>query len=401
MIGTGTAIGLSVAFGPAFIAVFGLYVKPLSAEYGWSRTQVSAIYSIVAICGALGSPVLGFVLDRHGSRPTLLLSAVLLPAALLLLTIVPPSYPVYLACGFTIGLVAVIAGPTAYINLLPQWFTDRLGLAVAFAMGGSGLGQLIMVMAHGALLERMEWRTAWSIMAAVIAVVGIATALLLLHDRASIRDLRRNGREAELDGATVRQAVRSPIFWCASAAFFVVMMITGAMLTHLAPLLSDRGFSISQAAGVVALIGILSVGGRIATGFLLDRIGYGMIGLIVFPMQAIGCLLLASGTGGAIPYVSAAMIGMAYGVEADLLPYMLRKTFGLRSFGRLYGIGFGVVQLGPVFGPLILGASYDGLGSYDVGLTILAGCSMVSAILIYVASRLASIPSVREHNVSA
>jgi len=383
-------IGLSVAFGPAFIAVFGLYVKPLSAEFGWSRTEVSAIYSIVAICGALGTPLLGFVLDRRGSRPAVLLAALLLPCALMLLTIVPRNYSLYLGCGVAMGLVAIIASPTAYVNLLPQWFSQRLGLAVALAMTGSGFGQFVMPLAHGALLERFDWRTAWSIMAGVIAVIGLLVAVFLLHDRESIRALRRSGREDQIEGVSVGEALRSPIFWTAVPAFFVVMMVAGAMLTHLAPLLSDRGFSTAQAAGVVALIGMLSLAGRIATGFLLDRVGYGTIGAIVFPAQAVGCLVLASGAGGGAPYVAAALIGLAYGVEADLLPYMLRTTFGLRSFGRLYGIGFGVVQVGPVFGPLILGISYDQAGWYGPGLTVLAACSMVSAGLIYFAGRIAA-----------
>lgn len=384
----GCMIGLSVAFGPAFIATFGLYVKPLSAEFGWSRTEVSAIYSIVAIIGAMGTPVLGFALDRYGSRWAILGAALLLPAALLLLTAVPLNYVLYLGCGVVLGLVAIIASPTAYVNLLPQWFTGRLGLVVALAMTGSGLGQFVMPLAHGALLERFDWRTAWSIMAAVIAVIGLMTAIFLAHDRDSVKSLRRSGREHELDGVTIGTAMRSPTFWTAVLAFFIVMMVAGAMLTHLAPLLSDRGFSTAQAAGVVALIGMFSLGGRIATGFLLDRVGYGTIGLVVFPAQAAGCLLLASESGGIAPFAAAALIGLAYGVEADLLPYMLRTTFGLRSFGRLYGIGFGVVQVGPVFGPLILGVSFDRAGGYATGLIVLATCSLVSAALIFIASRI-------------
>jgi len=137
-VAAGCGLGLAVAFGPAFIASFGLYVKPIAAEFGWSRTAVSSLYALVAVMGAIGTPFLGFLLDRKGSRGVIVASSFLLPLALLLLIAVPADFSLFLACGFLIGLVSIIASPTAYVSLLPQWFSRRLGLAVALGMFGSG-----------------------------------------------------------------------------------------------------------------------------------------------------------------------------------------------------------------------------------------------------------------------
>lgn len=388
-VAVGCAIGLMVAFGPAVIATFGLYLKPLSDEFGWSRTQVAVIYSIVSIVGAAGTPFLGVLLDRYGSRPVLAGAVLLLPVVLAVLIVLPASYPLFLTWGFVLGLVAIVTSPTAYVALIPQWFDRRMGLAIAIAMTGSGLGQALFLVAHGALLERMAWREAWAIAAGMVALIGIPNMLLFLRDNPDIRTLRLTGRDTELPGVTVGVALRTHAFWCAVISFFLVMLVIGAMMTHLVPLLTDRGLGVERAASIAAFIGITSLVGRLATGLIIDRVGYGLLGAVIFPAQAIGCAILLLGGDGPWLYAAAAAIGVAYGVEADMLPFMLRRTFGMRSFGRLYGIGFGVVQIGPVIGPLVLGLSFDRLGSYSTGLAVLIVLSLVSAVLIFTASRLA------------
>lgn len=381
----GAAIGLTVAFGPAFIASFGLYVKPIAGEFGWSRTQVSAIYSLVSIIGAAGTPLLGFLLDRVGSRPVILAGSIALPAALLTLPLLPGNYGLFLAAGALLGLVSIISSPAPYVSLLPQWFSSRLGLALAIGMFGSGFGQFALAMLHGQLLTIYPWRTAWLIVAAIVGVVAVSCAVLTALDRPEILAIRRSGRASALKGAPLAEALRAPAFWTAACAFFLVQLVTAAMLTHLPPLLSDRGWSPGDAAWLVGCIGVFSLIGRAVSGALLDRYGFGRLGLLIFPLQAFGCLLLI-GNGGATPALAAACIGLAYGVEADMLPWMLRRTFGLRCFGRLYGIAFGIVQLGSVLGPVVMGLSFDGLGSYGPGLAVLALLSFLATVMIRLAA---------------
>ena len=378
----GAAIGLLVAFGPAMFASFGLYVKPLSAEFGWSRTQISAVLAISSVIGACGTPFLGFVLDRFGSRPIILIGSVALPAALLVVPILPASYAAFLAVGALLGLVSVITSPAPYISLLPQWFSQKLGIAVALAMFGSGLGQFGLAMIHGELLSTHSWRTAWTCCALIVAIVGITNAWLNARDRPEVLASRKAGLMNDIPGVPLRAALSTTAFWSAAVAFFFVQLITTAMLTHFAPLMSDRGWAVADAAKLVGMIGIFSLMGRIMSGALLDRFGFGPLGLMIFPLQCVGCLVLIGGGGGHMPLLAAACIGIAYGVEADMLPWMLRHTFGLRCFGRLYGIAFGVVQLGSMLGPLILGYSFDHGGSYRMGLQVLAVGSVLSTLLV-------------------
>lgn len=386
----GACLGLAVAFGPAFIAGFGLYLKPIAAELGRSRTEISWIYSLVAIIGALGTPLLGFVLDRRGSRGVIITASILLPLSLLLLAMVAATMNTLLLCGVVIGFVSIIASPTAYVSLLPQWFSRRLGLAVAIAMVGSGFGQFAMVRGHGALLANLDWRTSWMIMAGVVAVIGIPVALIAARDRPDLRALRRARADGEIEGLPLSVSLRTWLFWTAVPSFFLVMLVTAAMLTHLAPLLSDRGWCVERAAGVVSIIGLVSLAGRAVSGVLLDKLGFGILGALIFPLPAIGCWLLLAGGSDALIYLAAALVGLAYGVEADMLPWVLRKHFGLRAFGRLYGIAFGVVQIGSVLGPMTMGLSFDRTGNYGIGLVGLTVAAGVSSILIVAAALVAA-----------
>jgi len=386
----GAAIGLSVAFGPAFFASFGLYIKPLAQEFAWSRTQVSAIMSVSSIIGAFGTPFLGFVLDRRGSRPIIVAASVGLPMVLLTLSVLPASYPAFLAAGVLLGLMSIITSPAPYISLLPQWFSTRLGKAVALAMFGAGLGQFGLAMIHASLLAIYPWRVAWAAVAGLVAFVGIPVALLVARDRPAVLAARLAGQREDIPGMALEHVLRSATFWTAAIAFFLVQLITTAMLTHLAPLMGDRGWGIEQAARLIGLIGAFSLVGRALSGALLDRYGFGVMGLLFFPLQGIGCLLLAGHGSGGVPWLAAACVGMSYGVEADMLPWMLRKTYGLRCFGRMYGIAFGLVQLGAVFGPLIMGYSFDRLGGYTPGLLLLALLSALATCLVNIAARQAS-----------
>lgn len=385
----GAAFGLAVAFGPAFIASFGLYLKPIAAELGRSRTDIGWIYSLVAIMGALGTPFLGFVLDRRGSRGVIIAASILLPLSLLSLALVPATMTTLLLCAVIIGFVSIIASPTAYISLLPQWFSKRLGLAVAIAMVGSGFGQFAMVRAHGALLADLDWRSSWMIMAGVVAAIGIPVALVAARDRPDLCAMRRARDDENIEGLPLSVSLRTALFWTAVPSFFLIMLVTAAMLTHLAPLLTDRGWSVERAAGVVSIIGLVSLGGRAVSGALLDRLGFGIIGVVIFPLPAIGCWLLLTGGSDWSIYTAAALVGLAYGVEADMLPWVLRKQFGLRAFGRLYGIAFGIVQMGSVLGPVIMGLSFDKLGDYRTGLLSLTFAAGVSALLIIAAAVIA------------
>ena len=165
----------------------------------------------------------------------------------------------------------------------------------------------------------------------------------------------------------------------------LVCIVAAGISTHSAAIVTDRGGSTGLATGAVMLLGLGSLSGRLLTGLVLDRIAFGIVGGAAFALQGIGALLLWTGSSGTAVLVAMFIVGLATGAELDIVPFALRRAFGMRSYGKLFGVVFALYQLGPVFGAPLMGASFDRLGSYTPMLAIFVGFSFIAAILTFVA----------------
>jgi MFS family permease len=156
--------------------------------------------------------------------------------------------------------------------------------------------------------------------------------------------------------------------------------VNGA-ITHLAPLLTDRGIGQQQAALVASALGLSSFAGRLITGQLLDRFFGPRVGFCILGAAAAGILLLGSAASLTSALLAAALIGLGMGAEADLTPYLLTRYFGLRAFSTLYGFSWTAYAVAGALGPVLMGRAFDLTGSYASLLTLLAGSTVVCAAL--------------------
>jgi cyanate permease len=157
--------------------------------------------------------------------------------------------------------------------------------------------------------------------------------------------------------------------------------VNGA-ITHLAPLLTDRGLSAGRAALAVSVIGAASFLGRLLTGYLLDRIFGPRVALAMMSATALGIFLLAGAASSSSAFMAAALIGLGLGAEADITPYLLTRYFGLRSFSTLYGFTWTAYAIAGALGPVAMGHVFDATGSYQTLLTILALLTLCVAALL-------------------
>lgn len=379
-------IGSSVSISPAFLIPFGLYIKPMSAELGWSRTQLSLGVSVVALVSVLLTPVAGALIDRRGARPLAWVGAIGMPIALLCLSRLPASYPLYVALAACLGIVSVAGSPMTYLAVLPQWIHKRLGRAIAFSMIGLGVAQMLNSASTAHFIASLGWRNAWMISAWVIGPLGIANCLFWFKDNpAFLRASRAPGDRPALEGLSFARALRQPVFWLLGVAALLVCTVAAGIATHSAAILTDRGASSGTAAGAVMLLGLGSLTGRLVTGMLLDRVAFGWVGAANFGLQGLGLLLLWQGSAGVLALAAMFAIGLATGAEADIIPYALRHLFGMRAYGKLFGITFALYQLGPVFGGPLMGASFDRYASYTPMLALFVAFAFLAALLTYIA----------------
>ena len=385
----GCFIGVSVSIAPAYLTVLGLFLKPMSDELGLSRTELSMMPSIMALVAALLSPFVGALIDRWGSGRVAGIAVLLLPVGLFGHSMIEASLFLLVFLSLFMGVAAAIACPLPYVSALPQWFERNLGLAIALSMSGIGFGQIILPKVTAFLIESGGWREAWVMLAGLILLIGVLNIVFRFRDNPEFQARKKADRLGERDmvlpGVSLGQAVRTPMFWLLAASVSLVAQVGVGAMIHIVPMLTDRGIDPIQAANAIALIGAGSLIGRLLTGVALDRLSVSLVGGVVFSTQAIAMLILWSGMDGLAPYIAVFFVGLAVGAETDIMPFFIRRKFGTRQFGKIFGSVYGIFSLGPVLGPLLMGSAFDLFGSYTVILLVFFGFSLLAAIFITVA----------------
>jgi MFS family permease len=168
-----------------------------------------------------------------------------------------------------------------------------------------------------------------------------------------------------LPGTTARTALKQGRFWAMTVAFFLAAMAINGTLTHVIPLMTDRGAAPQQAAFVFSSAGYAIILGRILAGWCLDRFWGPHVAMFFFAVPILGIALLGSGATGPVPLIGAVLCGVGIGVEIDLMAFLLSRYFGLRAYGKIYGVMFAIFNVGSGLGPALSGLSFDRFHSYE------------------------------------
>jgi MFS family permease len=366
-----------VGFGSLLVFSFSTFLKPLTGAFGWSRESVSAAFGLAAMTVAVCSPILGRLLDRYGPRRVILPCVSIFGVSFASLSLLTPHLYHLYAVFVLMGAVGNGTTQMGYSRAVSTWFLKRRGLAISLVMAGSATGAIVFPPLSQALVDSYGWRTTYLVLGILVLICGIPlTALFVRENHAA-----RTPAESTSTGFTVAQGVRARAFWILLASLFLGSISVNGALTHLSPLLTDRGIAAHQAALIASSLGFAGFIGRLFTGWLLDRVFGPHVGLWMLGATACGILLLSTAAAAGWAFLAAALIGLGLGAEADLTPYLLTRYFGLRSFSTLYGFTWTAYALAGALGPLLMGMAFDATGSYTSLLVLLAGGTFVSAAL--------------------
>jgi len=389
---------IAMAAGPILITgTFSIFVKPLAEEFGWSRGSISLAFSIVAFMIAFFAPVLGILIDRFGPRKVILTGAVVFGGGFCSFWFLSASlwhlYASYLVTAF--GGACLTSLPFA--TIISRWFTQQRGIALGLMGTGVFLGGMYAPPLVTSIITTVGWRWAYVTLGLIIWVVAIPLASLLLIDHPQQKGLQPFGerdkeRSTERDSnpshltssrnLTLAQARKTTAFWCMAVSFSLLSAVSHACITHFAPLLTDQGLSPQQAASALMLLSAMGVLGRIIAGYLVDRFPAHLVAAGLFLGMVIGLVAAFSAQDITLALVFAAMVGLGFGAETDLMPYLIAHHFGLSSFGRIFGWIYGAFAFGGMAGPLLMGKVFDATSSYDLALTVLIPATILSAGLM-------------------
>jgi MFS family permease len=385
IVGT-AAVGMSTGPGQFAFGALGLFMIPLGEEFGWSRTQVSLALTFFSVALACSIPVIGKLVDQYGSRKILLPSCTVFAILLAFIPVLANQLWILFLLFALIGALGAGANALPYLRTISAWFDRRRALALGIAMGGSGTGYVYVPPAVQYMIATHGWRSAWYMLAAVTLVVAVPLVYFLLREAPSAKDLA--GRD-ELRSQSVSAAsgthiplallVRRPLLWQLFIVFCLLSFCLYGVLSHLVPMLQDRGMSAGSAALVQSTLGAALVASRVLIGFAMDRFFAPFVAISCFLLTTIGLAILAGGAVGPLAYLAVILIGVSMGAEIDMLAFLTGRYFGVENFGQVYGILFASFVLGTSTGPVFYGMAFDALGSYVWILLVSIGLMLLSA----------------------
>ena len=376
--------------------MIGVMVKPIIADFGWSRGDVSAAVFVNMVVFSFSILVAGRLYDRYGPRWTVLVSGVVFSAGLLLMPTMTTLWQFVLYYG--VVAAAGLGGLTSALfgAMIARWFEKRRGTAISLAIAGNCLGQFVLVPLFSDLLFADGWRTTMVVVALVCLVVNVLLALLVLRGDPEALGKEPYGhaaaaREAaaaaprEPRSLTLREAMRTGSFWLFTVAMFACGAGDFLLTTHLVPMATDHGVPATTAVSMLAWFGLLSLGGVLLAGPLSDAVGDKIPIAGAFALRVVLFLLVFWSQSVASFWVLALGFGFTFLITAPLTTTLMGRMYGFAGIGVLSAFMTTVHHIGGGFWAYLGGVVYDSTGSYSPAMLVSAvasGVALVCALLI-------------------
>jgi sugar phosphate permease len=391
----GSVLAMALGSGVSFWA-FGLYVRPLEDDFGWSRAEVSLGFSASLLASGLAGPFVGRWIDTRGARSAILVGAALTSLTYVLLAYTRELWQWYLF----LSLNAVCRQLMFFIpfqSLISRWFERRRGVALSILGTGFSLGGFAVVPLLQAVMDRVDWDGSFIVSAIAIAAVFLPIGLLLVRNSPAELGLEVDGapaleagqRRPPTRGATLQEAIRTPLFWVLSLALMLFFFGMFGWMVHTLPFYESVGISRGTAAAMVSAAAAAGIAVRLSFGAAADRIHrieLAVMGLAAAMIVAMGSLLISSGSAGIAVFMVFWILGTGGGPMIEAL--LLTRAFGIQHFATILGAVVVVETVGQIASPTVAGAIYDATGSYDLALIIFVATFAGSFALFGLALRL-------------
>jgi MFS family permease len=370
------ALVVVMLLGSGLRAVFGVFIKPMEATFGWDRAALSGAAAISLLLLGAAGPIVGWLADQWGPRRVIFVSAILLGLGAMLSSRVSALWQIYITCGVLMGLGAGGVGMSTGAALAARWFEARRGLVMGLVGGAMSAGQLVIVPLAVWLTLSYGWRQSFLYLGVLLLVIALPLTLLFIRDDPAQKGLKAYGAgeaaragepKAPPEGRTrVADAMQVPAFWLLAGTFFICGYTSnGLVLTHLVPHAAEHGFSEMHAAQALGVMGAMNILGTVASGFICDR--FGRKGPLAFYYGVRGLSLLFLLYVWNVPslHIFAAIFGLNYISTVPPTTTLTANIFGRYSVGSLSGWIFFAHQVGAALGAAVGGWVFQSTGSYS------------------------------------
>jgi len=380
------------------ITTLTIFILPLSAQFGWSRTLISGSVSAGALAALVLSPAVGWCIDRFGARPVLVVSVLVLGMAMTSMAWATVPLTFYIAFA-SARVVFHTSAPIGASTVSARWFIKKRGRAIGIVFLWGAIGGLVFTMLSAQMIEHFSMKTAWIVIGLVVFGVSVAPSLLLvverpedmglLPDNEELSDVVEDGESSagvgenrENDSWTFAEAIKTKAFWMLFFAGMAMFCVNTGTNVHIGAYYLDQGLTLTVAAVAISIGWFVSACGSVVWGWVLERIEPRRAYSIVFMILCVSTvyLLTVDSTAGAL--VSAILIGSVSSGSNVIIAIMYANYFGRNSLGRIRGVSETGVLLGQATGPLLAGILFDSRGSYSVVFLLFGGIALAGSLIV-------------------
>jgi OFA family oxalate/formate antiporter-like MFS transporter len=381
-------VAMNLALGSLY--AWSVFVSPLEAEFGWSRTDVTWVFQIAIVTFALSFVLAGRIQDRLGPRIPAAIGGTLVGLGFILASFTSSLTFLYFAFGFLVGM----GNGFGYATPIPvgsKWFPDKRGLVVGLMVAGYGGGSAIFGPLGNALIARFGWRPTFQIIGVILFLMCMVGTWLLKNPPAGYQpegwSPQAAPAERTLRDIPTGEMVGKPTFYALWVAFCLGTTAGLMIISQLAPFAASAGLTGTGAALAIFTVGALgSSSGRIASGWMSDIVGRLTTLRIMILVSAIAMpALFLLREQAIVLYVLIFVVYWCFGTQLSVFATTAADFFGTKHMGLNYGLLFTAYGVAGLIGPYIAGRVFDRFDSYQYAFFIAAGLAVVALISLALA----------------
>lgn len=379
------------------VGYYGLavFLRPLQEVHGWSNSVVSGATGLYFSLSGITGAVVGPRIDRTGPRRFMLVGSVLIAGSVALIGYVESVWQLYAVY----ALLAVAFGLATSVSVnavMTRWFVARRAKAMSISSTGISVGGMVLAPVGSKLIDVGGLELATPLMGALVLVGSLPVILLVIVADPKEMGLEPDGfrpgeapavraslaADVQLRSWSRREAARTPAFWSILVGFAIVLTAQTGFVIHQISFLEDRLGSRSTAALALSVTAFGSVVARLAVGTFADRVDKRRLTVVLLVLQASAVLGVVTTDSVPMTYLLTLVFGFTIGNVYMMMSLLVGETFGLVSFGAVFGLVSLAGQVGSGLGPFGVGWLEDRTGGYTTPFVITAVATYVAAAVI-------------------
>ncbi len=365
---------------------FGMFVEPLEREFGWTRTQINLSLSIGLISGLL-SPLIGWGVDKYGSRTIMTTSLIAVAISFLLRANMTELWQWY-----ALSALMAVGFPGTWLpigKLVGTWFPATRGRMMGTAITGNNVFGLVGVPVFSLIIRSEGWRLGYTVIGVIVLVITVAVWFVIqsdpLHgDVAAIEPTPTDQNNVRSSDYSLREAMRTKKFWLLLAGVTCAGFSYPSFMTQLIPHMQSVGWGSTQATLVLTVLAGTALASKISWGLISEKLTARISFVIAIFTMSSGVILVTLAGSSVFVWPAIVYFGAGFGGIGPLMSLVVMEVFGMRNYGTIQGVVTMVLATVPILiGPIVAGRLFDLTGSYDTSFWIVSGIFASGGLLVF------------------